>query len=213
MTNLTRKQIEDPRLDLCSVLEGQAVFALNEGKTTVPVEARYVVPQIVAALRERAALREQLAECARWRAELADKLHDSEEKLADTRKDVGLCLDAIFAMADDGWLMHGEEGMSEVQELVYKIAQEHPVYKSRKRASQRGEGEKEGNTMTTKHTPGPFETPQYWLDLARTERKFAAQERTSRHSTVESIRILEENATTYEARADALLRGEKGEKG
>ena len=48
-----------------------------------------------------------------------------------TSKDAERYLDAIFQMADDGWLMHGEEGMSEVQEVVYKIAQEHPEYKRR----------------------------------------------------------------------------------
>lgn len=47
------------------------------------------------------------------------------------RRDAERYLDAIFKMADDGWLMHGVEGMSEAQEAVYEIAQEHPTYKER----------------------------------------------------------------------------------
>lgn len=46
-------------------------------------------------------------------------------------RDAERYLDAIFAMADDGWLMHGPEGMSEAQEKVYAVAQEHPEYKRR----------------------------------------------------------------------------------
>ena len=30
---------------------------------------------------------------------------------------------AFMGMVQDGWLMHGTEGMSETQELVYKIYQ------------------------------------------------------------------------------------------
>ena len=40
-------------------------------------------------------------------------------------------LRAIFAMADDGWLAHGVEGMSDTQKLVYEIVKEHPEYKKR----------------------------------------------------------------------------------
>jgi hypothetical protein len=63
------------------------------------------------------------------------------------------------------------------------------------------------NAMTTPlkpATPLPFDTPEHWLSLARSERTFAAQERSSRHGTVESIRIHEQNAAEYEARAAAL---------
>ena len=53
-------------------------------------------------------------------------------------------------------------------------------------------------------TPHPTETPEYWLRLARDERAFAAEDRSRRRGSVESIRIHEANATSYEARAAAL---------
>lgn len=59
------------------------------------------------------------------RAETAERQRD------EALKDAERYLDAIFQMADDGWLMHGEEGMDDTQEVVYAIAQEHPEYKRR----------------------------------------------------------------------------------
>jgi len=50
----------------------------------------------------------------------------------------------------------------------------------------------------------PTETPEYWREWARVERKFAMQERARRLSTVESIRTHERNAVEYEAWARKL---------
>ena len=61
-------------------------------------------------------------------------------------------------------------------------------------------------TATKPATPLPWDTADYWLDLARTERRFAEHERNSlRHGTSESIRIRLQNADEYEAKARALL--------
>lgn len=38
-------------------------------------------------------------------------------------------LDLLFRLADDGLLMHGEEGMDPLQEDVYAAIKEHPEYK------------------------------------------------------------------------------------
>lgn len=49
-----------------------------------------------------------------------------------------------------------------------------------------------------------FDDPKYWRDLAKAELSFAADKRTARHGTVEAIRIHEQNAAEYEARAVSL---------
>jgi hypothetical protein len=54
--------------------------------------------------------------------------------------------------------------------------------------------------------PHPTETAEYWLRLARTERAFASEDRGRRTASVESIRIHEQNAAEYEARAAALAK-------
>lgn len=64
-------------------------------------------------------------------AELRTQLAEAKRQRDEARKDAERYLDAIFQMADDGWLMHGEEGMDDTQEVVYAIAQEHPEYKRR----------------------------------------------------------------------------------
>lgn len=38
------------------------------------------------------------------------------------------CGHALLAIADDGWLMHGPEGMSEAQKMVWDIVQTLPEY-------------------------------------------------------------------------------------
>lgn len=55
--------------------------------------------------------------------------------------------------------------------------------------------------VTEKH---PTETAEYWRGLARDERWFARSARLNRTVPVESIRIHEENAAEYEARAAAI---------
>lgn len=59
--------------------------------------------------------------------------------------------------------------------------------------------------MATK--PHPTQTPEYWRDLARNERAFAATKRGSRSGTVESIRAHEQSAKDYDAWADRLEAG------
>lgn len=43
--------------------------------------------------------------------------------------------DAIMAIADDGWLMHGAEGMDEAQQKVWDIVQTLPQYQRRLHSS------------------------------------------------------------------------------
>lgn len=50
----------------------------------------------------------------------------------------------------------------------------------------------------------PYDSPDYWRELARSERAFAAEDRARRGGSVESIRIHEKNAAEYEARARLL---------
>lgn len=52
--------------------------------------------------------------------------------------------------------------------------------------------------------PHPTQTPEYWENLARSERVFAQQKRTSRSGTVESIRAHEAAAAEYEETARRL---------
>lgn len=59
-------------------------------------------------------------------------------------------------------------------------------------------------TKVAAHTP--FDTPEYWLALARNERAFAEEDRKRRYGTVEGVRIHERNAAEYEARAAALTK-------
>ena len=54
-----------------------------------------------------------------------------KEHLAAERKRAERYLDAIFKIADDGWLMHGAEGMDDTQLAVWEIAMEHEEYKRR----------------------------------------------------------------------------------
>lgn len=68
-------------------------------------------------------------------AALKSRAESCEAQLKARDENAARYLDAIFAMADDGWLMHGEEGMSDVQEAVFKIVQEHPEYKRRVEAA------------------------------------------------------------------------------
>ena len=62
---------------------------------------------------------------------LADAIAALRAERDRAMQDAERYLDAIWQMADDGWLMHGEDGMSDVQEAVHAIAQEHPEYKRR----------------------------------------------------------------------------------
>lgn len=48
------------------------------------------------------------------------------------------------------------------------------------------------------------ETPEYWLELARNERAFAAEDRARRGGSVESVRLHEAKAAEYEATAQRL---------
>lgn len=63
--------------------------------------------------------------CVRCQHEALQSSLDAAER------DAVRYLDAIFKMADDGWLLHGPEGMDEVQTLVHEIACEHPEAKRR----------------------------------------------------------------------------------
>ena len=56
-----------------------------------------------------------------------------------------------------------------------------------------------------------FDDPKYWRDMARTERAAAAEDRARVYGTVESIRIHEQNAAEYEARAAALEEADDAE--
>ena len=62
-------------------------------------------------------------------------LSSAADLIESLARDAERYLDVIFEMADDGWLMHGTEGMSDVQEAVYKVCQEHPTYKKREAAA------------------------------------------------------------------------------
>ncbi len=74
----------------------------------------------------------QRAEAAEQKAgELLLKANYEASRREEAERNAARYLNAIFLMADDGWLMYGEEGMSKVQEQVYAIAQEHPEYKRR----------------------------------------------------------------------------------
>ena len=52
--------------------------------------------------------------------------------------------------------------------------------------------------------PHPTQTPEYWERLATEERALAKSKRGDRWSTVESIKIHEQNAADYEATARGL---------
>lgn len=53
--------------------------------------------------------------------------------------------------------------------------------------------------------PAPHvDMPEFWEQKAKAERAFALEDRTRRYGSVESIRIHEENAAEYEARAAKL---------
>lgn len=56
------------------------------------------------------------AKHAQWQAprKAADALEAQQARIAELRE-------AIKAMADDGWLYHGSEGMSEAQEKCYAV--------------------------------------------------------------------------------------------
>ena len=71
-------------------------------------------------------------DCAREARDFNETLYETEKRRAEAAEaDAGRYLNAIFAMADDGWLYHGVEGMDDTQKAVYAIAQEHPEYKRR----------------------------------------------------------------------------------
>ena len=74
-------------------------------------------------------------------AEFIIALHNAYPALRAAARDKERYLDAIFAMADAGWLSHGAEGMDDVQKAVYEIAQEHPEYKRRDAAAAKERGD------------------------------------------------------------------------
>ncbi len=58
--------------------------------------------------------------------------------------------------------------------------------------------------MTTPKKLKPWDDPQHYRDLARSERAFANEDRHRRGATHESIQIHEKNAREYDAKADRL---------
>lgn len=52
--------------------------------------------------------------------------------------------------------------------------------------------------------PHPTDTPEYWRELARSERAFADEDRARRGGSAESVRLHEANAAEYEAKAVKL---------
>lgn len=50
----------------------------------------------------------------------------------------------------------------------------------------------------------PTQTPEYWEDLARSERAFAKEDRARRFASVESILLHEAKAKEYDLRAAAI---------
>ena len=52
--------------------------------------------------------------------------------------------------------------------------------------------------------PHPTTDPRYWRNLAANERAFAQEDRRRKYGTVESIRIHEQDAKDYDAKAASL---------
>jgi len=67
--------------------------------------------------------------------------------------------DAVWKMVNDGWLVHGPEGMSEAQQAVYDVCKNHPELKTRikqKQEEQRNYEEATNRNVRLESTPGTY---------------------------------------------------------
>jgi hypothetical protein len=55
--------------------------------------------------------------------EAADEIESLRTQLADATRKLEEARKAVKAMVEDGWLMHGPEGMSEPQQICYDVYQ------------------------------------------------------------------------------------------
>lgn len=96
--------------------QADSFFAQNGALNTKCVNLE---TQLAAMTQERDTLKEEYALCRKLLMDRTHDMTDARDKLAAEQAYSKQLREAVVAMADDGWLYHGPEGMSKAQEKCY----------------------------------------------------------------------------------------------